>query len=91
MLLSFYTLAGNGGLSKALLVWLERDYAGIDPLKQGPFDAVVVLGGGTEIAPNGQCQLTNAGDRVALGRTAFSSRTHAVPCYNRQNAWRTVQ
>ncbi len=71
LLLTIYTLAGNGELSKLLMGWLEREYAAVNPLDQGPFDAVVVLGGGLGVAPNGLPQLDLAGDRAALGARLY--------------------
>lgn len=70
-LLALETAAGNDPLGRFLLTQLEQDYARIDPLKSGPFDAVVVLGGGTATAPNGQPQLDSGGDRVALGARLY--------------------
>lgn len=61
------TLAGNAWLGGALAGWLQAPYRGIDPLAQGTFDAVVVLGGGVEVRPDGRPELTVAGDRVVLG------------------------
>ncbi len=71
VLLPVYTVAGNGELSKVLNAWLERDYRGIKPLQQGPYDAVLVLGGGLGVAANGEPQLEVSGDRVALGACLY--------------------
>jgi uncharacterized SAM-binding protein YcdF (DUF218 family) len=67
----FLTVLGNPWTSMAIMAWLERDMRPIDPLAQGPFDAVIVLGGGTATAPNGQAELLNAADRVAIGARLF--------------------
>ncbi len=61
------TLAGNAWLGGALTGWLQAPYRRIDPFAQGTFDAVVVLGGGVEVRPDGRPELTVAGDRVVLG------------------------
>jgi uncharacterized SAM-binding protein YcdF (DUF218 family) len=61
-----YTLAGNAWLGSAGLAWLERRYATLDPLGQGPFDAVLVLGGGVDVSDDGAPTLTAAGGRVVL-------------------------
>lgn len=79
VLLAIYTLAGNNELSKLLMRWLERDYARIRPLEQGPYDAVFVLGGGVGIAINGDAQLESSGDRAALGaRLYHTGRTQRL-------------
>ncbi|MFO0901346.1 MAG: YdcF family protein [Pirellulales bacterium] len=65
------TVLGNSWTGMALLAWLERDYRSVDPLSTQPLDAVLVLGGGTVTAPNGQAELTSAADRVALGARLY--------------------
>ncbi len=71
VLLVFHTLAGNEEVSKLLLVWLERDYVKIEPLEQGPYDVVFVLGGGTDTTPVGEAQLSLAGDRAGLAARLY--------------------
>jgi len=71
VLLLCYTLAGNPELSKLWIGVLESRYEGIDPFDEGPFDAVIVLGGGTATAPAGRAQLAFSGDRVALGAQLY--------------------
>ncbi len=61
------TMAGNVWVGSALIAWLQRPYARIDPLAQGSFDAVAVLGGGVEVRNDGRPDLTAAGERVVLG------------------------
>ncbi len=79
VLLVFYTLAGNSELSKLLIARLEHDYVRINPLEQGPYDAVIVLGGGTSTATNGLPQLSASGDRVSMGLRLFhSGRTQCL-------------
>ena len=78
-LLAFYTIAGNGELTKLPFVWLEHDYVNVRPLEQGPYDAVFVLGGGVGVAANGEPQLETAGDRAALAaRLYHAGRTQRL-------------
>ncbi|QEG38676.1 YdcF family protein [Roseimaritima ulvae] len=60
------TLAGNGLVADVMLGTLEQRYAEIDPLSGPPLDRVVLLGGATNEAPNGQVQINQNGDRVVL-------------------------
>jgi uncharacterized SAM-binding protein YcdF (DUF218 family) len=66
-----YTLAGNAWLGGAMAGWLQRGYRSIDPFRQGPFDAVLVLGGGVDVGDQGEPMLTAAGDRVVLAARLF--------------------
>jgi uncharacterized SAM-binding protein YcdF (DUF218 family) len=66
-----YTLAGNAWFGSAALMWLQRGYVGLDPFGQGQFDAVLVLGGGVDVAGDGRPMLTAAGDRVVLAVRLF--------------------
>jgi uncharacterized SAM-binding protein YcdF (DUF218 family) len=66
-----YTIAANTHFSRALNEWLAAEYRGTDPLASGPFDAVFVLGGGTDLTPDGRPQLGRAGDRLALGAALY--------------------
>jgi uncharacterized SAM-binding protein YcdF (DUF218 family) len=66
-----YTLAGNTWFGSAMLAGLQRGYAGFDPLGQGQFDAVLVLGGGVDVRDDGKPMLTAAGDRVVLAVRLF--------------------
>jgi uncharacterized SAM-binding protein YcdF (DUF218 family) len=72
------TVAGNVWLGSAALHWLQRGYT-LDPFEQGPFDAVVVLGGGVDVSDDGAPTLTAAGDRVVLAaRLYHSGRTRVL-------------
>lgn len=64
------TLAGSQAIGEAMFDWLERDYRR-DPFAQGPFDAVIVLGGGVDLASHGQYQLGSSGDRVVLAARLY--------------------
>jgi uncharacterized SAM-binding protein YcdF (DUF218 family) len=69
--LLLFTILGHPWTGMALLAWLEQDYRAVDPLAEAPLDAVLVLGGGTVTAPNGQAELLGAADRVALGARLY--------------------
>ncbi|BDU76100.1 YdcF family protein [Mesoterricola sediminis] len=58
-----YGLAGNPYVGAALIARLERRVPPL-PDQAPPFDAVFVLGGGTEVDPAGAPILGSAGDRV---------------------------
>lgn len=59
------SVCGNVWVSQWLLRRLESGWVVPDPTDP-PFDAVVVLGGGTGTTPDGRPQLTPSGDRVAM-------------------------
>jgi uncharacterized SAM-binding protein YcdF (DUF218 family) len=61
-----YACAGNVHLGAALMARLESSIPPVDPAAAGPFDAVFVLGGGSEEDPRGRPQLKCAGDRIHL-------------------------
>lgn len=63
---ALYTLAGNGWFGDALIASLERQVPPIDLDRQAPFDAVFVLGGGSEMSEVDGPQVGSAGDRVVL-------------------------
>ncbi len=61
------TLSGNAGLSILCVRFLEAPYRSLRPLEQPPhLDAIFVLGGGINVGPDGQPQLTTRGDRLRL-------------------------
>jgi uncharacterized SAM-binding protein YcdF (DUF218 family) len=59
-------LAGNPMFSGWLMQTLESQYAPVTLDDLQPLDTVVVLGGGTNSAPNGRPQFAEAGDRLGL-------------------------
>jgi uncharacterized SAM-binding protein YcdF (DUF218 family) len=65
------TLTGNVWVARGLMVWLERDYTHIDPMRLSGFDAVMVLGGGVGLHDHGQICLGEAGDRVMLAARLY--------------------
>lgn len=58
------SLGGNAWLGAALLGSLERS---LPPPQAQQWDAVAVLGGGTDLDPEGKVQLGSAGDRLRVG------------------------
>jgi len=65
------TLLGNGMVAEALAQTLEEPYRQIQPLESDPFDAIILLGGGTSIGSNQRIQGNSAGDRVLLTAQMF--------------------
>ena len=61
-----YACAGNVHLGAALMAGLEASIPSVDPATVAPFDAVGVLGGGSEEDPRGGPELNFAGDRILL-------------------------
>ncbi len=64
--LLLYTLAGNSWVGDALISGLERDIPALEIEHLAPFDAVCVLGGGTEFIEGHGPSLASAGDRLAV-------------------------
>lgn len=67
--LLLYTLFGNVYFGGLLLRWLEQDFVKAQYLQTppAPFDALLILGGGSNITPKqNQPQLAYAGDRIML-------------------------
>lgn len=59
-----YAVAGNFYVGTALMAGLEREVPLLETGRVEPFDAVCVLGGGTELDPAGRPILGEAGDRI---------------------------
>ncbi len=66
-----YALAGNVWLGAALMGGMERRIPPIDPATVPAFDAVFVLGGGTETTAEGLPEFGGAGDRLAVAAQLF--------------------
>ena len=64
--LLLFTVAGNAWVGNALIGSLEQRIPPVDLAHQQPFDAVCVLGGGTEMSDADGPTLASAGDRIAL-------------------------
>jgi len=60
-----YWLASCVTFSSAIMTAFERPYRRHPPAPEGGYQAVLVLGGGTMDRPDGDSQLSLAGDRVA--------------------------
>ena len=75
------TLAGSDLLSAWLGGAVEAEHAWARPLASEPFDAVIVLGGGTDDTPAGDPHVAASGDRVVLGaRLYHRGRTPLLVC-----------
>jgi uncharacterized SAM-binding protein YcdF (DUF218 family) len=73
------TLAGNRPLADLLLDSVEGEFTETLPLETEPFDAVIVLGGGTDDRPYGdEVQLGASGDRVILGARLYHQRSTPI-------------
>lgn len=73
--------AGNGKVTGLLTESLERPYFGVDPLEQGEFDAVVLLGGGAGTDRNGTTRVGDSGDRVVVAaRLYHAGKTPLLVC-----------
>ncbi|MFT6628596.1 MAG: uncharacterized SAM-binding protein YcdF (DUF218 family) [Flavobacteriales bacterium] len=70
LLFALYTLAGNRPLGEYLIARTEAPFVQANPFEQAPFDAVFVLGGGTN-AVDGRVYTTAAGDRVVLAARLY--------------------
>ncbi len=64
-------VSSNGFVASWLVRSLEIPYLNLEPLAEQPFDYIVILGGGTSVAPNGVAQLTMSGDRVMLAARMY--------------------
>lgn len=70
-----YTAAGNAWLGTTLMRSLESMTTRVDISTVEPFDAVFVLGGGTELDPSGRAQLGDFGDRITtVARLFFAGK-----------------
>jgi uncharacterized SAM-binding protein YcdF (DUF218 family) len=65
-----YTLAGNEVLGSKLVSLLENDHPR-PPHPNEPYDAIAVLGGGTNQTPDDQVQLGASGDRLITAARLF--------------------
>ena len=75
------TLAGNMFVGRYALISLEREFLNCRPLEEGPFDTIVVLGGGVTPNMHGEGQTDVAGDRVTLAAQMYhANRTARFVC-----------
>lgn len=77
-----FSLSSNNLVANRLLDTLEDEYVLSRPLLVNePYDSLVVLGGGSTLAANGELQLGVSGDRIALAaRMYHAGRTHRIIC-----------
>ena len=61
----------SGFVVERVFSYWESGFESIEPSAIEPFDYVVVLGGGTGIAPDGRAQFGGAGDRVGYAAQLF--------------------
>ncbi|MBI24066.1 MAG: hypothetical protein CMN05_10810 [Roseibacillus sp.] len=88
--LLLFMVGGNGELTGALLRWWQKPYQSIRSLEEGPFDIVIVLGGGTSLDHNKTPVLNDGGDRVMLAaRLYHTGRTPLLGCSGiRTDEWK---
>jgi uncharacterized SAM-binding protein YcdF (DUF218 family) len=71
------TAAGNIWLGRWLMAGLERQVPEVAPEDLPPLDAVIVLGGGTDLSEAGRPELGLAGDRLAAAVRVYHSPSQA--------------
>jgi uncharacterized SAM-binding protein YcdF (DUF218 family) len=71
VLAGMYAIAGNVLVGGVLMASLESQVPRVDPVDVEPFDAVCVLGGGTELDGEGHPQLGTSGDRVMMAARLY--------------------
>lgn len=77
--LLMYTVAGSPWVGNALIASLERRIPPLALEQLEPFDAICVLGGGTEVSDADGPSLSQAGDRIALAaRLWHAGKTRLV-------------
>lgn len=67
----FFTACSSPLLPSYLVRGLQSGVMEVDPTQVEPFDALVVLGGGTSQTPGGRSMVSSAGERVILGAKMF--------------------
>lgn len=85
------TLGGNQLICEVLYRSLENPYFEFQSGELEPFDAIVVLGGGTTVTPAGEAQLSASGDRVMLAARLFHSGKTARLIVSGQQTVRTTE
>ena len=65
------TLAGNLFVCNSLASSLESRYYHMNPYEDNDFEYGVLLGGGTNLGPNGQSQLNLSGDRLVVASRMY--------------------
>ena len=73
-ILVVFTLMGNSWIGFWAIRSLESPFVGIDPLVvHEPYDAILVLSGGSSLTPAGNPQLGAPGDRIRLGAALYQA------------------
>jgi uncharacterized SAM-binding protein YcdF (DUF218 family) len=67
----FFTVCSSPLLPGYLVRSLQSDVIEVDPNQVEPFDALVVLGGGTSQTPGGRSMVSSAGERVILAAKMY--------------------
>lgn len=65
------TVGGNSWVSNRLIGSLETPYSNVEPFQNDKLEVLIVLGGGTDTAPNGVAQLGPTGDRLILAARLY--------------------
>lgn len=68
---TIYTVLCSGYLAGTLVASIEAPFVDIDPLKQEPFDKVILLGGGGQVGSNLRSQGNSSGDRLILAAALY--------------------
>jgi uncharacterized SAM-binding protein YcdF (DUF218 family) len=73
-ILIVFTLMGNSWVGFWAIRSLELPFVEIDPMvAREPYDAILVLSGGSSLTPTGSPQLGAAGDRIRLGAALYQA------------------
>jgi len=67
-----FSLAGNQRIGQVMIAGLEAGFA--PPPASASFDAILVLGGGSDLTPWGAPQLGTSGDRLRVAADLYRSR-----------------
>ncbi len=80
-----YTVCGSGRFASLVVRNVESPFSTVDPLKEEPFDAVIVLGGGGSIGSNERFQGNGSGDRIILAAQLYhTGLTQKLICTGKQ-------
>lgn len=87
LLFVVHGLATNRAMARYLAMTLEREYLADQPLQWEPFDALVLLGGGTNESAAGIPQLNQSGDRLTtVARMYHRGLTKRIYCTGTTNS-----
>lgn len=81
LLWGWLTVTGNGTVADFLNRRLEADYLSIKPTEMEPFDAVILMGGGTSMGANGEPRTNSSGGRIVVAAQMYAQgRTKKIIC-----------